>query len=312
MNAPLMTTQVERYLALRRAMGFELGIAGQQLMQFARFIDAAGTRVVRLEMISSWATAARNPTPLTSARRIEVIRPFVRYLKQLDPAHEVPERNQFGRAHRRLTPHIFNPAEIVQLLAAATQLSPTRRVCPLCYQTLFGLIACTGLRLGEALRLTLKDADLAAGMLTLRRTKFRKTRLVALHPTAIKPLSRYRMQRKHRPALSDCFFVDREGAALTVGHADYVFKKLCAALDWKPRGGHCGIRITDLRHTFITRRLALWQASGTDIDHASLALSTYVGHAKVTDTYWYLTATPELMQTAGARFEAFVQGGCHD
>lgn len=312
MNASLMTAHVERYLALRRAMGFELGIAGQQLMRFARFVDAAGTRVVRLEIISAWATAARNPTPLTRARRIEVIRPFLRYLKQLEPAHEVPHRYQFGRAHRRLTPHIFSPAEIEQLLAAATRLSPTRRVCPLGYQTLFGLIACTGLRLGEALRLTLNDTDLAAGMLTVRRTKFRKTRLVALHPTAIEPLSRYRIQRNHRPALSECFFVDREGIALKVDHVDYVFEKLCAALDWKPRGGHRRIRITDLRHTFITGRLALWQANGTDIDHATLALSTYVGHANVTDTYWYLTATPELMETAGSRFEAFAQGGRHD
>ena len=311
MNAPLMTELAERYLALRRAMGFELGIAGRQLMQFARFVDAADTRVVRLEIVNAWATAARNPTPLTCARRIEVVRPFVRYLKQLDPAHEMPERNQFGRAHRRLPPHVFTPAEIEQLLAAAMRLSPTRRVCPLCYQTLFGLIACTGLRLGEALRLTLNDSDLAAGMLTLRRTKFRKTRLVALHPTAIEPLSRYRLQRMQRPPLSECFFVDHEGSALTVNHVDYVFRKLCAALGWKPRGGHRCIRITELRHTFITRRLALWQANGTDMDHAALALSTYVGHAKVTSTYWYLTATPELMQTAGARFEAFVQGGHH-
>jgi integrase len=311
MNAPLMTSQVERYLALRRAMGFELCIAGRQLMQFARFVDTTGVGVLRLEVISAWANAARNPTALSRARRIEVIRPFVRYLKQLDPAHEVPECDQFGRAHRRLTPHIFSSVEIEQLLVAAMGLSPTRRICPLCFQTLFGLIACTGLRLGEALRLTLHDADLAAGMLTLRRTKFHKTRLVALHPTAIEPLSRYRLQRNHRPALSECFFVDRVGAALTTRQVDYVFKKLCAALHWKPRGGHRAIRITDLRHSFITRRLALWQANGTDIDHAALALSTYVGHAKVTDTYWYLTATPELMQTAGARFETFAQGG-HD
>jgi integrase len=311
MNAPMMTSQVEHYLALRRAMGFELCIAGRQLMQFARFVDTTGASVLRLEVISAWANAARNPTAFSRARRIEVIRPFAHYLKALDPSHEVPERDQFGSAHRRLTPHIFSPVEIEQLLVAVAGLSPTRRVCPLCYQTLFGLIACTGLRLGEALRLTLNDADLAAGMLTLRRTKFRKTRLVALHPTAIEPLSRYRLQCDHRPALSECFFVDPEGAALTIRQVDYVFKKLCATLDWKPRGGHRSIRITDLRHTFITRRLALWQQNGTDIDHATLALSTYVGHAKVTDTYWYLTATPELMQTAGARFETFAQGGHH-
>lgn len=312
MNTPSMCTQVERYLALRRAMGFELGIAGQQLMQFARFVEAAGACVLSLEVISAWANAARNPTLLSCARRVEVIRPFARYLKQLDPAHEVPARYQFGRSHRRLTPHIFRLAEIEELLAAAARLPPTLRGCPLGYQTLIGLIACTGLRLGEALRLTLKDTDLAAGMLTVRRTKFRKTRLVALHPTAIEPLSRYRIQRNHRPALSECFFVDRAGIALKVDHVDYVFEKLCAALDWKPRGGHRRIRITDLRHTFITGRLALWQANGSDIDHATLALSTYVGHAKVTDTYWYLTATPELMETAGSRFEAFAQGGRHD
>ncbi|HWS27221.1 MAG TPA: tyrosine-type recombinase/integrase [Xanthomonadales bacterium] len=312
MSALPWVTHVERYLALRRAMGFELGIAGRQLLQFARFAHAARATALTIDLALAWASAASAPTPLTRARRIELVRPFARYLQQVDPATEVPERGVFGRAHQRLAPHILAPAEISDLLAAAARLPPAEGLRPFAYQTLFGLLAATGLRLGEALRLELQDVDLAAGMLTIRRTKFRKSRWVAMHCTTVAHLACYLDQRRGGLPATDRVFVGSRGRAISVGMADYVFKKLREELGWQPRGAHRAVRIYDLRHTFITRRLASWQAQGTDIDHAMLALSTYVGHAKVTDTYWYLTATPELMQTASGRFEQFAKGGGHD
>jgi integrase len=306
-----MTDHVERYLALRRAMGFELGIAGKQLMQFARFAHALDAGSLTLDVAVAWANSARNPTPMTRARRIEVIRPFAKYLRQVDPVTEVPERGLFGRAHRRLTPHIFTTVEIEQLLTAAARLAPTHGLRPLAYQTLFGLIAATGLRRGEALQLDLEDVDLVAGTLTIKRTKFRKSRLVALHNTTVERLLRYVEQRGRGVSVTCRFFVDSRGKAFNAGMVEHVFRTLRAELGWQPRGSHRTVRIYDLRHTFITRRLADWQANGTAIDQATLALSTYVGHAKVTDTYWYLTAIPELMQAASVRFQQLGQEDDH-
>lgn len=306
-----MMDQVERYLALRRAMGFDLSIAGKQLMQFARFTQSSDAGSLTLDVAVAWANSARNPTLLTRARRIELIRPFAKYLRQVDPATEVPERSLFGRAHRRLTPHIFTTAEIEQLLAAAARLPPAGGLRPIAYQTLFGLIAAAGLRLGEAVRLELDDVDLVAGTLTVRRTKFHKSRQMTLHRTTVEHLLRYLEQRRLCVSASNRLFVGNRGTALNVDMVEYVFQKLRAKLGWRPRGQHRAVRIYDLRHTFITRRLADWQANGNNIDQATLALSTYVGHAKVTDTYWYLTAIPELMQAASLRFEQLVQGDDH-
>ena len=310
MSATTMMAHVELYLALRRAMGFELGIAGKQLMQFARFVQEAGGGPLTLDLAVAWASSTHSLERITRARRIEVLRPFAKYLQQMDAATEVPERDLFGRAHRRLTPHIFTTEEIEQLLDAAAHLPPADSLRPITYQTLFGLIATTGLRLGEAVRLELDDVDLAAARLTVRHTKFRKSRLVALHSTAVEQLQRYAQSRSQRASGTGHFFVARHGAALNVAMVDHVFQQLRAALGWHPRGGHRTVRIHDLRHTFITRRLAQWQENGANIDQTTLALSTYVGHAKVTDTYWYLTAIPELMQPASLRFQRFVAGAC--
>lgn len=307
-----MIDHVERYLALRRAMGFDLGISGKQLMQFARFAQSSAAGSLTLDVAVAWANSARHPTPLTGARRIEVLRPFAKYLRQVDPATEVPERGLFGRAHRRLTPHIFTTTEIEQLLAAAARLPMAGGLRPVTYQTLFGLIAATGLRLGEAVRLELDDVNLAAGTLTVRRTKFHKSRRLVLHRTTVEHLSRYVERRRRCAVVGTGFFVGNRGAALNVDMVEYVFQKLRTELDWRARGGHRAVRIHDLRHTFITRRLVDWLANGTQIDQALLALSTYVGHAKITDTYWYLTAIPELMQAASVRFQRLAQGGDHD
>lgn len=310
MKARPFVRHVERYLALRRAMGYELGIAGQQLLRFAQFAERRGARTLTVDLAVTWAGAGASP-PLTRARRIELIRPFARYLQQIDPATEVPPRNLFGRAHRRLTPHIFTAAELEELLAAAGRLAPPGSLRAFAYQTLFGLLAATGLRVGEALRLVLRDVDVAGRTLTIRHTKFRKSRVVALHATTAQHLGQYLVRRERQAPATDRFFVGTRGCAINVAMADYTFQQLRTELDWQPRGGHRTVRIYDLRHTFITHRLTLWQAQGTVIDHATVALSTYVGHAKVTDTYWYLTATPELMQAASTRFQQFAAGGGH-
>lgn len=306
-HARSMQSLVEAYLKERRHLGFTLGISGSQLSAFARFADGAGHRgSLTTNIIVEWIKRTSRGTPITSARRIEVIRPFARYCARFDSATEIPPRDMFGQAHRRLTPHIYTDREIAELLAAASQLSPKGGLRPATYTTFFGLIASTGLRFSEALKLRSDDVDLDQGLLTVRQTKFRKTRLVPLHRTVADALRQYvDFRRRKITVRHESFFVSESGTRIAPRTVHTVFERLRKQLRWKPRGGHPAPRIHDLRHTFVCRRVKLWQVEGPDIDNAMVALSTYLGHAKVSDTYWYLTATPDLMSVAGIRFENF-------
>lgn len=302
---------VQEYLDERRRLGFALTIPGAQLQAFARFADASGhCGPLTRQLIISWARdQARRATPLTWARRLDVIRPFARHRARVEPGTYVPETDTFGRWRRRLAPHLYTDQEIVDLLAAAGRLSPKGTLRPATYRALFGLIAATGLRVSEALRLKCADVDLDARMLTVRQTKFAKSRLVPLHPTTVQALRQYlALRQRHLPTVADGpFLASAIGAALTKRTVHWVFDRLRKQLGWTARGGHAVPRIHDLRHTFICRRVRLWHEHGTDIDNAMVALSTYVGHAKVSDTYWYLSAAPDLMAVAGRRFEQFAE-----
>jgi integrase len=195
------------------------------------------------------------------------------------------------------------------LLRAAGQLKPEGTLRPATYKALFGLIAATGLRLSETLKLRFADLDFARNVLTIRQTKFAKSRLVPLHPSVTAALSRYAVVRQSAFPVEpkSPFFVGLSGTALPKSTVHYAFQQLRKRLGWKARGSHPFPRIHDLRHTFICRRVRLWHEQGADIDHVMLALATYVGHAKVSDTYWYLTGVPDLMAVAGRNFEGFVE-----
>ncbi|MFY9829748.1 MAG: tyrosine-type recombinase/integrase [Rhodoplanes sp.] len=304
-----MQLRVQDYLDERRRLGHALGIAGSRLLTFARFADDAGHKgPLTLQLIVDWAQGqATRATPITWARRLEIIRPFAKFCAQDDPGTAIPSADLFGRGHRRLTPHIYTDDEVAELLLAAGKLPPAGSLRPVTYQTLFGLIAATGLRLSEALNLRCIDFDSAQSRLTIRKTKFRKSRHVPLHLTAAAALAQYRQQRDHRfgSAATDHFFVTRLGTSLAKSTVHGVFQQLRTALGWIARGDHAAPRIHDLRHTFICKRVKLWQRDGADIDHAMIALATYVGHAGVAHTYWYLTGVPDLMAAAGDRFERY-------
>jgi len=304
-----MQSLVQEYLDERRRLGFALTIPGTQLMSFARFVDGVGHRgPLSRQIIMDWARGeAKRATPLNWALRLRRIRPFARYLAQFDRDTEVPESDVFGPSSRRLAPHIYTDKEIAELLAAAGRLPPHGTLRPAAYSTLFGLIAATGLRISEALHLRCGDVDLANASLTVRETKFSKSRLVPLHSTVIEALVQYAtLRQQYLPASPEGrFFTLESGVGLINRTVHGVFERLRKQLGWTARGGHAMPRIHDLRHTFICRRVRLWHEQGTEIDNAMVALSTYVGHAKVSDTYWYLTGVPELMGVAGRRFEQF-------
>ena len=308
-SAPSMRSLVQDYLDQRRRLGFALTIPGTQLMAFARFADRSGHRgPLTSRLIEEWARGeARRATPITWARRLAVVRPFAKHRARIEPGTEVPDADIFGRERRRLTPHIYTTTEVAELLAAARGLPPAGTLRPATYETFFGLVAATGLRLSEALHLRCADVDTDGGLLTVRQTKFCKSRLVSLHPTTTEALTRYLVARqRHVPSTPEApLFVSPSGTGLAGPTVHNVFARLRNELGWIARGTHPAPRIHDLRHTFICRRVMLWHEVGTDIDNAMLALSTYVGHAKVSDTYWYLTGVPELMAMAGQRFEMF-------
>lgn len=300
---------VQEYLDDRRRLGFDLRISGLLLLHFARYADARGHRgPLTLELQLEWArTQAHRATPITWARRLEILRPFARYYRQVEPNTAVPDLTTFGRAHRRLTPHIYTEQELADLLEAAARLQPGGGLRPATYEALFGVIAATGLRLSEALQLRDADVDLRSGALTVRETKCKKSRLLPLHPSTVDALGRYQRRRDHAVPRTEGmpFFVARTGHALPKPTVHGIFVALRTRLGWVARGGHPHPRIHDLRHTFAVRRVQHWQRSGVTMDHGMFLLCTYLGHATIAATYWYLTGTPELLATIGTRFERF-------
>ena len=309
-----MIVAVQQYLDESRQLGFDLIAPGSELKRFARYADARGHRgPLTQELIVGWAREhVKRTSDVTAARRLETVRPFAAYYRQFEPATEIPPPSALGRGHRRLVPHIYSDRELTELLLATDHLTPLGGLRPLTYRTLFGLIAAAGLRLSEALNLTLGDVDLADGTVMVRRTKFRKSRCLPLHSSAIQSLGSYRQSRDpdHATDSGAPFFVSHAGAALPKRTVEHVFVRLLPQLGWQVRGNHAVPRIHDLRHTFAVRRLQRWRDEGQSIDHALFWLCTYLGHAKISDTYWYLTGVPELMDSIGARFERFALPGC--
>lgn len=309
-----LQTRIDHYLAERRRLGFELRSWDTFLAGFAGYVVRRHHRgPLTVELMTDWVRQGKGGrgSPGTWARRLEKLRLFVRYLKQFEPDTEVPDETIFGPVPGRVAPHIFREDEIVELLAAARKLGARGSLRPATYETLFGLMASTGLRISEAIHLRDTDVDLKQGILTIRQTKFAKSRQLPVHPGTIEALGRYRRQRaRHVPTTADTPFLigsrgRRLGQPLSDRQAHRVFNALRDGLGWANRGAHAAPRLHDLRHTFAVRRMMLWHADGTDVDQMMLALSTYMGHAEIFYTYWYLTAVPELMALAGSKFERF-------
>ncbi|WP_295430123.1 tyrosine-type recombinase/integrase [uncultured Thiodictyon sp.] len=306
-----MQERVTAYLTARRRLGYALRIEGEQLQRFTQFADARGhSGPITAQLALEWACASARSGPIGRARRLEVVRPFAKFCAAFEAETQIPPAGALGPAHRRLTPHIYTDEEIDQLLAGAGALTPARGLRPASMQCLLGLLAATGLRVSEALHLQRADVDLARGLLCVRQTKFCKSRYVPLHLTASAALSEYAQLREQRLPLSrePAFFLRDDGRPLGYAQALYAFHCIRTQLGWD-RAPEGRPRLYDLRHTFACRRLLAWYQEGIDLACAVPLLSTYLGHVKVTDTYWYLTAIPALMSIAGERFERLAQSG---
>lgn len=311
-KAPRMVALANEYLAYRKGLGFQLASTEPLLLQFAEYADRTGhSGPLTTELAVRWAKLPKAGSPGYLARRLDVVRGFARHRAITDPRTEIPPPRLLGATYRRRTPHIYSEAELSALVAAARSLTPSTSLRPHTYATLFGLLACTGLRVSEAVKLTRDDIDWQQGLLTVRQTKFRKSRLVPLHATALGALRDYaaRRDRLYPTPATEAFFLTSRGTPLARSSVGVTFWKLRKRLGWAAGRDRTKPRIHDLRHTFACRRLQRWYAEGVDVDHAIAALSTYLGHATVRDTYWYLTGTPELLGLATARFEQFASSG---
>lgn len=302
----MLSADVARYVALHRSLGFRFRIQEGLLTLYARFAEARGDTVVRMATVLGWAGGA--PSPAQRRNRLLTVRRFALAMRAEDPRHEVPPADAFGRpVKERHLPHIYASEEVVALLRAAAGLAPAGGLRPIVYVTLFGLLAATGLRISEALALRLED--ITDDGLVVRETKFRKSRLVPLHESTYQALARYLVARKqHRMAGPYVFAAS--GGPLPYDTAAGTFRHLARAIGLRAAApGTGGPRIHDLRHTFAVRSLTVCaSADGSAVARHMVALSTYLGHGHVTDTQWYLHATPTLMAQIAGAGEALFRG----
>lgn len=301
----MLHKHIERYIALHRSLGFKFRSQAYLLRHFGRFAVSRKETLIRSAKVVSWAGEA----PSASQRRLRlmVVRRLALFLQAEDERHEIPPADAFGRSTRlHRMPHIYTPDEILRLLCAAARLKPANSFRPVTYETLFALLACTGIRISEALALQL--GDLAPEGLRIEHTKFRKCRLVPLHPTARDALNRYLIRRKRAHAEDESLFISSQGKQLSYSTVVRVFLELIRSIGLRGATGTPGPCIHDFRHTFAVRSLEACGGGKDEVARHMLALSTCLGHAHLSDTYYYLHATPKLMAETANVGEALFRG----
>jgi integrase/recombinase XerD len=302
------------YLALRRALGFPLRPEERLLRDFLAFVEKSGPVASGYGRIAlAWATATgARCGARAQTRRLGVVRAFLAYVHADDPDVDVPGPGLL-RHPQRHPPHIYARGEIADLMRAAYGLGPRDSLRPHTIATLIGLMVSCGLRASEALKLTVADVDLevAPPRMLIRQTKFHKSRLVPLHPTTAEALRTYAECRRRLgyDGLCDRFFVSERGTPMQYHATARTFVALVRRLGLRGPAGEKGACLHHLRHTFAVTRLATWASMGTDVRDRLPHLSVYLGHARPEDTYWYLSATPQTLDPAAARFDTYARGG---
>jgi integrase len=304
----------EDYLAIRRAMGYKLFYQGQMLAQFVAYVDGVGAEHLTINDAVTWAKQPAHAKRSWWTVRLSTVRGFARYLSTLDSDTEIPPAGLIGapRSHR-IVPYIYSTEDVTKLLAAAGRLTTAHRADT--YQTLIGLVAVTGMRAGETVRLDRDDVDLEQGLLTIRDSKYGKSRQVPVHPSTVATLASYAQRRdarqprrdgrrnRHRPS-SSSFFISTTGTRLLRDNVSTVFPRLVrdAGLA-NPTTGRPA-RLHDLRHSFAVNTLIGWYRQGLDVEQRLPLLSTYLGHVAPSSTFWYLSGVPELLELIADRLDA--------
>ncbi len=301
-----LAAALTEYVAMRRSLGFHIRLPASLLRGLVAFVEQAGSPFITTTLALAWATTPTGVQPATWAWRLGIARRFAVWRRGTDPRTEVPPVALLPHRYRRVSPRLYADADVARIVVAASALPSSLGLRGPTYATLFGLLAATGLRLSEGLQLDRADVDLAEGVLTIRRTKFGKSRLVPIHRSTHAALHTYAETRDRavvRP-LTRAFFVSEHRTRITAYAARDTFAKVSRVIGLRPpiyrRHGH-GPRLHDLRHRFAAQTLIRWYRAGLDVERELPKLATYLGHVHVSDTYWYLEAVPELLQLAAER-----------
>lgn len=298
---------VRDYLAMRRALGFKLQAVGNGLLDFVTFMEQQRASYITQQLALRWAQQPSTVLPSRWAQRLSYVRGFARHHSATDPRTQIPPEGLLPFRPKRARVHVYTDDEIRSLLRAALKL-PSRSdgLRPWTYHGLLGLISVAGLRLGEARHLELQDIDLKAAVLTVRSAKFGKSRLIPLHPSTRDVLADYIARRERlwagRP-VSSYLFVSGRGNRLDAGEIHHTFYSLSRQIGLRGLSDSHGPRIHDMRHRFALKTLLYWYRADQDAERRLPILSAYLGHVHVADTFWYLSAWPELMREAMMRLE---------
>jgi len=295
---------VDSYLSLRRLAGYELEVPEYLLRHFARYAAQQGQCHIVAQTVIEWASQA--PSSNQRTRRLDTVIRFARHAQVEDGGHEVPPKGVFGGRIKRRPPYIYSQQNLNDLLLAAAKLHPVNSIRPHSYQTLFALMLCTGLRISEALALTCDD--ITPDGLLIRKTKFKKSRLVPLHPTTRVAIEKYLLCRQHFTTTCPSLFVSLYGKGLACNSVEWTFRRILKDIGLYPAPDGRRPRLHDLRHSFACRSLEASSEDRDNIGRHLVALSTYLGHTHVSDTYWYLESTPVLMQDISSACQSFWQG----
>lgn len=301
-----IASHLDRYLSVRRSLGYDLRTDERVLRRFARFADQNGAPHIDTALFLRWDASLPDVGTSTRSARLGKVRLFAQWLSSIDPAHQVPPRGLLPGRSGRSRPFIYSEAEIASIIAAAKALPSIYGLRGLTCSTLFGLIAVTGLRISEALALDCDDLDVERGVLRVRRGKLGKERLIPLDPTVVVQLVEYAAERDRLLSRTpEAFFVTGSGTRLTDCSARYNFAHACQQIGLRMQQRYCrhgrGPRIHDLRHTFAVRTMVNWYRTGKDPAREMIRLTTYLGHTDPDNTFWYLEAVPELLDLAMAR-----------
>jgi integrase len=302
--------RLAEYLAVRRALGYKLARAGKLLLQFLAWLDERDQHVITTALALEWATQPPATGSNWHRHRLTVVRGFAAHLHTIDPAHEVPPVDLLPPRPRRAVPFLYSDREVIALMDAASVIPTPHRAVTM--RTLIGLLAVTGMRVGEAIRLDRSDIDDRHELLVVRDSKFGKSREVALHPTTIRALRAY-LRRRDRPTPVEptaAVLTSATGTRLRYCNVHLAFKRIVAHAGLRPRSPECRPRPHDLRHAFAVKTILDAYRGGDDVAVRLPLLSTYLGHVHPGSTYWYLEAAPELLALAGQRLEQHLaQGG---
>jgi integrase len=314
MKKNLLSSQIEDYISYKRKLGFQIKIESQELRRFATYTVAIGYKDSLSSSIAiKWASLRPDYSRWYMARRLEIVRTFAKYICVFDAMAELPPKAIFGNCHGRTKPYIYTEEEIHILMKSASKLYSPDGLRAIVISTVLGLLWSSGMRPGEACRLKNDDVDLTNGLITIRNTKFSKSRILPIHKTVVIKLSEYLKVRNNfeKSFLENYFFLTTGSRKLTLRKLEYAFQVIRKSLLYETRPGiRRPPRLYDIRHTFASYTLLRWLKEGEDIDNKMLFLSTYLGHVKVSDTYWYLTGTDELLRFATKKFENyFFQNG---